>query len=87
LNGDSLFTDRPAFAAPDECGLPGVVCGTQFGSFNTIPQRIDVRRVFFYPPKWRSAGEERKITVRVETYSPAGNRRDTLPKCVPKKSA
>ncbi len=36
LNGDSIFNDRPAFAAPGATG-PGIVA-TPFGTFNTLPQ-------------------------------------------------
>ncbi len=35
LNGDSIFNDRPAFAAPGATG-PGIVA-TQFGTFNIAP--------------------------------------------------
>jgi hypothetical protein len=35
LNGDSIFNDRPALAAPSATG-PSIV-GTQFGTFNIVP--------------------------------------------------
>jgi hypothetical protein len=40
-NGDQVFTDRPAFAAPAEVGLPNIVA-TRFGVFNTAPGLNDV---------------------------------------------
>ncbi len=39
LNNDSVFTDRPALAAPGATG-PGIVA-TQFGTFNTVPSSTD----------------------------------------------
>jgi hypothetical protein len=36
VNGDQIFTDRPAFATSAQVGQPGIVA-TRFGIFNTLP--------------------------------------------------
>ncbi len=41
VNGDQIFSDRPAFATAAQAGLPNIV-STRFGVFNTAPGPNDV---------------------------------------------